>query len=83
MGRVLAKKIPVSARFEEDIFYRLHEVAKHVSARANGIQIPRNTAMCIAIERGLESLEKEFGIDPEARTRQLAAEAATARRSGT
>lgn len=82
LGPVLAQQYPFSVRLPGDILARLHKVAEAVSARSHGIRVTRSTALAIALDRGLESFEKEFGIDPEASSQKPAADAATAWRSG-
>jgi hypothetical protein len=60
---------PVPLRIEESTLDRLDRVASALSERAAGARVPRSDVIRIALERGLESLEKEMSLSRSKRKR--------------
>jgi predicted transcriptional regulator len=56
---MVSKTLPV--RIEEDLISRLDWLADALTRRAAGAKVSRSSAMRVAVERGLESLEGELG----------------------
>jgi predicted transcriptional regulator len=55
-------EVPVSVRVDEVLVKRLDAVAAAMSARAVGAPVKRSSAVRIALERGIETLEAELGM---------------------
>lgn len=56
------KPIPATAiRLEPELLERIDRLASTMQERAAGAQVTRTAAMKVALTRGLDSLEAEFG----------------------
>jgi hypothetical protein len=53
---------PVPLRIDEAVLDRCDRVSQALSERAAGAKVSRADALRIAINRGLESLERELGL---------------------
>jgi hypothetical protein len=53
---------PIPVRLEEDIIERLDRIAEALTARAVGARVSRASAMRVALERGVSSIETELGL---------------------
>jgi hypothetical protein len=53
---------PVPIRLGEELLARLDRVTAEMSKRAAGADVPRSSAIRLALERGLDALEAELGL---------------------
>ena len=57
------RKVTVGVRVEPSRVERLDKVAAEMTRRAAGAEVKRGDAARVAMERGIDSLEKELGIE--------------------
>lgn len=56
----MAKPMPV--RLKPDLLSQLDHLAALMSKRSAGVSVSRSAVMRLCIERGLDVVEKEFGL---------------------
>lgn len=52
---------PIPMRLDDSIVERLDKLASLMSERTGGVEISRASVLRVALERGIDSLEKELG----------------------
>jgi hypothetical protein len=60
---------PVPLRLEEEVIERLDRLARAMSERAGGVEVNRSSVMRTVLDRGLDVLEKELGVQPPKKKR--------------
>lgn len=54
---------PIPLRLEDELLDRIDRVAEALRVRAAGVKVAKASVMREALERGLDSLESELGLN--------------------
>jgi predicted transcriptional regulator len=53
---------PIPLRIDDETIERLDRLAAEMTTRAGGLEVARASVIRVAIDRGVASLEAEFGL---------------------
>lgn len=54
---------PIPIRLDDDLLDRIDRVIDAMVERTAGAKVPRSSVLRLALERGLDSLESELGLN--------------------